>query len=331
MAAMAHVADLLPPEVPVAVAKLIGRVLGEHAHGVPRRRERRTGRRRCGSTARTRQGRARPDGWPRRRPGWRRSRWIMVTMARCGSTPGRDWGKVGSAGQAAVDLEHRACRPPLFDPAAKGGREPRPRHNASVRFGSAFETITGARIVSPPSSTTPSPGRMAATGTPAASTAPASRAASASSERHPAHAALDVSPRPGHALERAGSVHQMDRRRSGIARSGVGADEALTMQGRPQPFVAYIAFDHLGDRSFEQDLNGFGVTGEQLLELRASRCVTDPCVPVPSAEGAPDPAEQRLVAAVALDVHRRQLGHGRGAAHRILPKGDGGPVGERAP
>ncbi len=49
----------------------------------------------------------------------------------------------------------------------------------SVRRGSAFEITARARMSSPPSSTTPSPGRISATGTPAASTAPASRAASA--------------------------------------------------------------------------------------------------------------------------------------------------------
>ena len=48
-----------------------------------------------------------------------------------------------------------------------------------MTFGSALETIARARITSPPSSTTPSPGRISATGTPDASTAPASAAASA--------------------------------------------------------------------------------------------------------------------------------------------------------
>ena len=49
-----------------------------------------------------------------------------------------------------------------------------------VRLGSALETTTAARISSPPASRTPTPGSMAATGTPDASTAPCSRAASAS-------------------------------------------------------------------------------------------------------------------------------------------------------
>ena len=52
----------------------------------------------------------------------------------------------------------------------------------AVVTGSALETTARARMTSPPSSTTsawPSPGRIAATGTPAASWAPASRAASA--------------------------------------------------------------------------------------------------------------------------------------------------------
>ena len=47
------------------------------------------------------------------------------------------------------------------------------------RFGSALQITARAAIRSPLSSSTPSPGRMRATGTPAASCAPAARAASA--------------------------------------------------------------------------------------------------------------------------------------------------------
>ncbi len=200
-----------------------------------------------------------------------------------------------------------------------------------MRFGSAFETTTGARIVSPPSSVTPSPGTMAATGTPEASTAPASRAASASRN--------DTRPMPPSTYPQApgtpSSVPEACIRWIDavprIAWAGVGADEALTVQSRPQPFVAYITLDHVGDRGLEDYVEGFGVAGQELLELRASRRVADPRVPVPSSQGPPDPAEQLYVASVALGVRRRELGHGRGAAHRILPQGDGGPVGERAP
>src|SRR5262245_50368498 len=52
-------------------------------------------------------------------------------------------------------------------------------HSAMVRFGSALETTSDARISSPPASRTPSPGTIDPTGTPAASTAPLAAAASA--------------------------------------------------------------------------------------------------------------------------------------------------------
>ncbi len=48
-----------------------------------------------------------------------------------------------------------------------------------ARFGSALLSTTDARMSSPPSRRTPSPGTISATGVPAASTAPASTAASA--------------------------------------------------------------------------------------------------------------------------------------------------------
>ncbi len=51
-----------------------------------------------------------------------------------------------------------------------------PSTSAAVRTGSALLTTARARIVSPPSRRTPSPGTIAATGTPAASTAPRVRA-----------------------------------------------------------------------------------------------------------------------------------------------------------
>ena len=53
-------------------------------------------------------------------------------------------------------------------------------HSFTVRFGSAFDTTAPARIRSPPSRRTPSPGTIAATSTPVTISAPASRAAPAS-------------------------------------------------------------------------------------------------------------------------------------------------------
>ena len=63
--------------------------------------------------------------------------------------------------------------------ARQAGSAESPR-SRSVTFGSALETTTGAWIRSPPASSTPSPGKIRATGTSVATTAPSALAASQS-------------------------------------------------------------------------------------------------------------------------------------------------------
>ena len=72
----------------------------------------------------------------------------------------------------------------------------------SSRFGSALQTTTGARISSPDSSSTPSPGRIAATGTPAASDRAGLERRLGDRERDPPEPALDVAPDRAEALSR---------------------------------------------------------------------------------------------------------------------------------
>ena len=105
--------------------------------------------------------------------------WVTVIIERYGhDSPGAAV-KVGRRSSAALNFTtgdricHASSRARNASGTASGPSMP------SARFGSAFDTTTFARIRSPPSRRTPSPGRISATGTPAASTAPRSRAASA--------------------------------------------------------------------------------------------------------------------------------------------------------
>ena len=103
---------------------------------------------------------------------------VTSTMARWASTPlPAAAGKAGSRSRAALSLTtgERICQPSTRarkSPGTAAGST-RPR----VRLGSALEMTVADRISSPPSSRTPSLGRISATGTPVASWAPRSRAA----------------------------------------------------------------------------------------------------------------------------------------------------------
>ena len=59
--------------------------------------------------------------------------------------------------------------------------------------------------------------------------------------------------------------------------------------------------------------------------------VPDPDVAVTVAERAAHAVEQGAVGAVAIDVGRRQPRHGSGTAIGIVPQGEGGSIGKRAP
>src|ERR1700694_3902731 len=108
----------------------------------------------------------------------------MVTMAEWGETGDRPSSphdlavNLGSATRAQLTFTTGPliCHWATFSENIGGTTGP---HIATVRSGSVFVTTTRLLIVSPPSSSTPSSGWMAVTGTPDATTAPASMAASA--------------------------------------------------------------------------------------------------------------------------------------------------------
>ena len=150
-------------------------------------------------------------------------------------------------------------------------------------------------------------------------------------ERDLAHAAVDVAPCPGPAFEAARGVHQMDPGRPAVAGAGVGADDALAVQGGPQALVADVVLHHVGDGRLEDDVDRLTVARQEVLELTPVGRVAHPRVAPAVAQSSSDPVEQLLVGAVALDVAGGELCHGRRAAGRIVPQRDRGAVLERAP
>ena len=112
----------------------------------------------------------------------------------------------------------------------------------------------------------------------------------------------------------------MDPGRAAVAGPGVGADDALAVQGGPQPFVADVVLDHLGDGRLEDDVDGLAVAGEELLELAPVGGVADPGVAPAAARSARRIRSNSVVVGlVALDVAGGELGDGRGAARRGRP------------
>ena len=155
---------------------------------------------------------------------------VIADLARSGSRLGRAAVKVGKRLSATFSFITGELTSQSLEPARGSRRAPPPSASSSIassRFGSALQTTTGARIARRISSSTPSPGRIAATGTPAASSAPGLQRRLGDRERDPADAALDVAPHRAEAEQVALVVHEPDRRRARVARPGEGADRAL--------------------------------------------------------------------------------------------------------
>src|SRR5581483_11920888 len=74
-------------------------------------------------------------------------------------------------------------------------------------------------------------------------------------QRDPAHAALDVAPGAGAAVQRAERVEGVDGGRAGIPGPGERADDALAVEGGAEAVVGDVALDDVGDRRVEQDLD----------------------------------------------------------------------------
>ena len=126
-------------------------------------------------------------------------------------------------------------------------------------------------------------------------------------------------------------VHQVDGGRARVAGPGERADDPLSRQRTPQALVAHVALDHVRDRGVEDDLERLGVAGQQLLDLGALGRVADPRVPPAVAQRTADPAEERAVGEVAVDVAWGECVDGGSAPVVVVPQGDRRAVLEGAP
>ena len=255
---------------------------------------------------------------------------LMVTMARCGSTSGRAEGKCGSRLSAAIDLQHRALAPPRRHARAKGvGDAVLAQGHGSFGIGVGHDGSGPDRLTAFEHHALA--GQHGGHGHARGHDGSGLDGGVGQRERHLAHAAVDVSPCPGPALERARGVHEMHPRRARVAGPGPGADDPLAVQGGAQPLVAHVVLDDIRDGRLEDDVDGLGVAAQELLDLGPVRRVADPGVASTVAQRAADPVEERLVGLEALHVAGRQLGDGGGTAIRVVPQRDRGAVLERAP
>ena len=115
---------------------------------------------------------------------------------------------------------------------------------------------------------------------------------------------------------------------AGVTRAGIGADNPLTVQSGAQPVVSTWRSTTSAMEAWNNTSMASGSPASSSSQLRALGRLADPGVAVTFAEGPADAVEQGAVGAVAIDVGRRQSGHGSGAAIGILPQGDGGPSGK---
>ena len=91
-----------------------------------------------------------------------------------------------------------------------------------------------------------------------------------------AHAAGDVAPHAGHAAEASRGVVEADGGGAGVEGAGVGADDALAEIGGLQARVAEIVLDELGHRPVEEQMAGFLIVAEALVDLFGGGGVADP-------------------------------------------------------
>ena len=236
----------------------------------------------------------------------------------------------GKPRQAAVHLHHRALHPPPGHPPREltrniGGAQ---RHGAA-RVGVADDGPGGdTRSVGQRDALPRDDGRDRHAGDDHG--APLLRRPG-QRERDSAHPALHIPPCAPAALQPARSVHDPDRRGAGIAGADPGAGDALPVQRGPQPLVLDVAFHHIGDGFGEHQADEFGVVAEQVLDLRAARCLAQPGVTRALPQRPPHPREQLLVAEQPGDIAGSDRGHLRRAARVVVPQRQRRAVLERAP
>ena len=249
----------------------------------------------CGSRPRTNAGRARREGFARTPSASRPHPVEIVTIARCGSASGDSAAEGRQRGQARNSPSRPGCRfanrtPATDQPAAR--RRPSAQESSSGRRSTR---PSSARIISPPSRRTPSPGTTAATFTPHASTAPASSAASAR--------AKETRPIPPttypHAPGWPSRVPELCIRWT-AAVPGSRGPAFVPMIPWPCSAVRRRSSETCrsttdGNRFLEEHLDRLGVVADELFDLGTIRGVADPRVSCAVAERSANAGEQGFI------------------------------------
>ena len=261
-----------------------------------------------------------------RRLGRRRCRRDRSPSPGAARRPGPARGERRQASRAAVDLDHRACPSASRRPAAaKAAGAASPQSAERACAGRRWRPRPRADQRDPSSSTTPSPGRISATGTPAAITAPASSRGARRwrTTRCPS--------RPGRSPTRPAApssvpmrVHGVDRRGARVARARPRADDALAVQRGAQPLVAArSARRPTAIDSSNRTLDELGVVPEQLLERRPARARRRPRCRAARRAARPD-ARRRAPRSACSRRRRREPSPRRCAmvALRVVPEAE---------
>ena len=222
---------------------------------------------------------------------------------------------------------------PTWGTASTRARQPGRRHcpeDAGSRAGRRSRRRSGDSIRSPPSSSTPSPGMMRATGTPRHDDGAGVARDVAEDERDHPHSAHDVAPHAGCSSQPARLVVKVDRRRARVVRAGEGADHTLTHVGRLQALVVDVMFEALDHRPLEEHFPSFIVAGEAALELVAGWGSTDPEIAVAlGPKGVSQPLFDAAKRLPAFQVRRCQAADFLLAEVVVVPELDAGAIVER--
>ncbi len=142
-----------------------------------------------------------------------------------------------------------------------------------------------------------------------------------------AHAALHVAPHAGHAAEAAGGVMEADGGGAGIEGAGVGADDALAEVGDLQALVFEVVLDEFGHGPVVEQMAGFIVVAEAVVDFFGGGRVADPEIAVAGGTQSVAQAGEAVVhGAPALDIAGRKAADFRFAGGVIVPELNAGAV-----
>ena len=142
-----------------------------------------------------------------------------------------------------------------------------------------------------------------------------------------AHTAAHVAPHAVVAEHASRRVVEVDRRRAGVMRAGVGADDALTQERGLQLLVLEVFLDVLDHGPLQHQVERFGVALEAIFDHLARRVAVEPDVVVGGrAQGGAGAAHGVAHGLPALDIARRETVNLRLAAFVVVPQLDAAAV-----